>query len=294
MRNIHFPGEHDDLRLLNGFRSPAQFRLIFEEFFWLECGVALKRSKARDAARHRVRAERPRARRRSRRCCRSSPPARRSACSRRSRDDMAAPHPDEPPAAGRRRQRQDASWPPRPPSSPSRTATRWRCWRPRKSWPRSTTSTSSSCLSKLGYVVVLLTGSFTAREKTQLKKLLAEGLVHVVDRHARAARGGRRVQAAGPRHRRRAASLRRHAAAGAVARRASHPDVLVMTATPIPRTLALTIYGDLDVSRDRRDCRPGRKPIVTKHVHGRPHRAGLQLHEEADRRGPPGLRGLSR
>ena len=26
---------------------PAQFRLIFEEFFWLECGVALKRSKAR-------------------------------------------------------------------------------------------------------------------------------------------------------------------------------------------------------------------------------------------------------
>jgi len=35
-------------------------------------------------------------------------------------------------------------------------------------------------LSKLGYVTALLTGSFTAREKAQLKKLVAEGLVQVV------------------------------------------------------------------------------------------------------------------
>ena len=35
-------------------------------------------------------------------------------------------------------------------------------------------------LSKLGYVTLLLTGSFTAREKAQLKKLIAEGLAHVV------------------------------------------------------------------------------------------------------------------
>lgn len=55
-----------------------------------------------------------------------------------------------------------------------------------------------------------------------------------------------------------------------------HPQVLTMTATPIPRTLALTIHGDLDVSVID-ELPPGRKPVQTSWVTGRGRKQAWEL-----------------
>jgi ATP-dependent DNA helicase RecG len=118
-------------------------------------------------------------------------------------------------------------------------------------------------LGKLGYVTVLLTGSFSNREKAQLKKLVAEGLVHVVvGTHALLEKDVefKNLGLAVIDEQHRFGVMQRLG----LVQKGIHPDVLVMTATPIPRTLALTLYGDLDVSVID-ELPPGRKPILTKH-----------------------------
>src|SRR5204863_6572972 len=118
-------------------------------------------------------------------------------------------------------------------------------------------------LSKLGYVTLLLTGSFTGREKGQLKKIIAEGLAHVVvGTHALLEKDVefQKLGLAIVDEQHRFGVLQRLG----LVQKGVHPDVLVMTATPIPRTLAMTLYGDLDATVIAQ-LPLARKPILTKH-----------------------------
>jgi ATP-dependent DNA helicase RecG len=108
-----------------------------------------------------------------------------------------------------------------------------------------------------------LTGSFTGREKAKLKQIVAEGLAHVVvGTHALLEKDVefKRLGLAIIDEQHRFGVLQRLG----LVQKGVTPDVLVMTATPIPRTLAMTLYGDLDVSVIDQ-LPPGRKPILTKH-----------------------------
>jgi ATP-dependent DNA helicase RecG len=71
---------------------------------------------------------------------------------------------------------------------------------------------------------------------------------------------------------------------GLLKKKGENPDILVMTATPIPRTLAMTIYGDLDVSLID-EMPPGRMPVETK-VYPEPARAKVyRIVEEEVKKG---------
>ena len=121
-----------------------------------------------------------------------------------------------------------------------------------------------SLLEPAGYSVVTLTGSGRASERQKQKRLIGDGKSQViVGTHALISEDVkfRKLGFVVVDEQHRFGVMQRFE----LLAKGEHPDVLVMTATPIPRTLALTVYGDLDVSIID-ELPPGRRPIVTKHV----------------------------
>ncbi len=261
VRETHFPPVDSDLRLLNAFRTPAQFRLVFEEFFWLETGIALKRRKARtvpgiefqltDKVREKIKAMLP-----------FKPTGAQKRALGEIAADMSAPRPMNRLLQG------DVGSGKTIVAAEAAVIAIENGYQVAVLAPTEILATQhyfyfKKLLASLGYVTVLLTGSVSSREKTQLKKLIAEGLVHVaVGTHALIEQDVefKHLGLAIVDEQHRFGVMQRLG----LVQKGRTPDVLVMTATPIPRTLALTLYGDLDVSVID-EMPPGRKPIITKH-----------------------------
>ena len=113
--------------------------------------------------------------------------------------------------------------------------------------------------------VALLTGSTKTKERREIYAGLADGSIHLVfGTHAliedKVQFANLGMAVIDEQHRFGVDQRARLWSKSEVA-----PHILVMTATPIPRTLAMTLYGDLDVSVID-ELPPGRKPIVTSHV----------------------------
>lgn len=119
----------------------------------------------------------------------------------------------------------------------------------------------SSLLGKLGMRLGLLTGSMTAAQKRKIRQALAEGEIDLcIGTHALLSEGVEFAKLGlvitDEQHRFGVAQR------AGLSRKGNHPHTLVMSATPIPRTLALMVYGELDLSIID-ELPPGRKPIKT-------------------------------
>lgn len=113
--------------------------------------------------------------------------------------------------------------------------------------------------------MVLVTGSLTARQREQARAEAAHGGADIlVGTHALLEDSVRipRLGLAVVDEQHRFGVIQR----AKLRQKAENPHLLVMTATPIPRTLALTVYGDLEVSTID-ELPPGRIPIITDWVH---------------------------
>lgn len=122
--------------------------------------------------------------------------------------------------------------------------------------------TLRSMAAKIGINIRLLTGSTRAAERREIHSQLLDGSLHIiVGTHAliedEVKFSNLGLAVIDEQHRFGVAQRARLWAKSDIA-----PHVLVMTATPIPRTLAMTVYGDLDVSVIDQ-LPPGRKPVTT-------------------------------
>ncbi len=267
LQEVHFPPAGTPMSLLTSARTPAQQRLIFEELFFLELGLELKRRKQREqtgiafATDERVRA-----------ALRSVLPFHPTAAQKHCLAEIAADMREAKPM--RRLLQGDVGSGKTIVALQAMLIAIENGCQAALMAPTEILATQHSLsirklLERAGertYRVVLLTGSLDPAQKRWNRQRIANGDADlVIGTHAliedkvEFARLG--LVVVDEQHRfgvlQRFRLMRKPGDA--------EPDLLAMTATPIPRTLALTLYGDLEVSV-LDELPPGRTPIVTRQV----------------------------
>jgi ATP-dependent DNA helicase RecG len=257
LRGIHLPGD-EDLARLNAARSPAHLRLILEELFLFQVGLARRRSGLRDARKGTTFEITDKTREIVKRILPFHLTDAQKRVLREIADDMRSPHPMHRLIQG------DVG------SGKTMVALlsmvialengyQAAFMAPTEILAEQHYLTLRRLLARCPYRVELLTSSRKGKDRAAALAALASGEAQIaVGTHALIQEGVRfaRLGLAVVDEQHRFGVLQRED----LMRKGYDVEVLVMTATPIPRTLALTAYGDLDVSVvDEKP--PGRSPI---------------------------------
>jgi ATP-dependent DNA helicase RecG len=260
LRDVHQPGAEADVEALNTATSAAHRAIVYDELFYLQLGMALKKSVlAREAGiAFRVPAER------AERLVAALPFTLTAAQRRVIGDierDMAAPHPmhrlvQGDVGSGKTVVALHAA------AVAVENGYQAALMAPTELLAEQHWETIRRLAAPIGLRVAMLTGAVQGKLRGRTERAIARGDIDlVVGTHALIQeRVGFQRLGLGiidEQHRfgvMQRATLKRHG---------TNPDILLMTATPIPRTLALTLYGDLDVSV-LDELPPGRRPVVTR------------------------------
>jgi ATP-dependent DNA helicase RecG len=276
---VHWPEAGESFEDLQSSRTPAHIRLIFEELFFIELGLELKRRQQKTQTGIAFRLD-DRVRQAIKKILPFHPTAAQKRVLKEIADDMQKPYPM------RRLLQGDVG--------SGKTIIGFQAaiiaiengcqvalMAPTEILAQQHYFSARRILENAGYRIVLLTGSLEADRKREIRRHIAQGSAQlVIGTHALLEE---KVEFAKPglvivdeQHRfgvlQRLKLMKKSgegsdpsASSGQALSSPAEPDVLVMTATPIPRTLALTLYGDLDLSV-LDELPPGRTPIVTRRI----------------------------
>jgi ATP-dependent DNA helicase RecG len=261
LATVHFPPQTDPLETLNAFRTPAHQRLIFEEFFFYQLGLALRRRQAQQQPGIAFRVREDRIREALKRILPFKPTAAQKRVLAEIAADMERPVPMSRLLQG------DVGSGKTIVALEAAAIAIENGWQVAMMAPTEILAvqhylSARRVFARADYAVELLISGLKPAEKKAARERVRDGAAQfVVGTHAliEEAVEFQRLGLVIVDEQHRFGVLQRKR----LMEKGAHPDVLVMTATPIPRTLALTLYGDLDVSVID-EMPPGRTPVETR------------------------------